>query len=312
MLVYTKADGTQTYYVYGLGLIGQEQAGSYLAYHFYFRGSTVALTDETGIVTERFQYSPYGVLVDGEVETTPFLFNGMYGVMSDGNGLYHMRARYYSPEIRRFVNQDILLGSVSEGQTLNRYAFVTGRPVSFVDPFGLEGVLIFTTEANPENEKQPWAHAALYQYSKVNEELSIVYHGLFIEFHDVKTVTEVNNILSTTPNIVRIIFIGHASSKAIYVGSSDAPDSNISERGSKNDVVPQNMNWDNLTPNARIEILGCKAGKGENSIAQALANASGVSVIAPDASINFEKNGKPFIRWFRRGKWIRFYPKKTQ
>ena len=48
-----------------------------------------------------------------------------------------MRARFYSPEIRRFVNQDVLLGKVSEGQTLNRFAFVTGQQVSFVDPFGL-------------------------------------------------------------------------------------------------------------------------------------------------------------------------------
>ncbi|RKZ81586.1 MAG: hypothetical protein DRR19_22020 [Candidatus Parabeggiatoa sp. nov. 1] len=137
VLVKTKVDGTQTYYVYGLGLIGQEQNGEYLAYHFDFRGSTVALTDETAQVTERFEYSPYGVLVSGEAETTPFLFNGMYGVMTDASGLYYMRARYYNPEIRRFVNQDILLGSVSEGQTLNRYAYVTGQPVSLVDPFGL-------------------------------------------------------------------------------------------------------------------------------------------------------------------------------
>jgi len=61
----------------------------------------------------------------------------MYGVMTDDNGLYYMRARYYSPEIRRFVNQDILLGNIFDGQTLNRYAFVTGQPVSFIDPFGL-------------------------------------------------------------------------------------------------------------------------------------------------------------------------------
>ncbi len=139
LLVKTEADGTQTYYVYGLGLIGQETSGEYTSYHFDYRGSTVALSDETGQVLERFQYSPYGLLLGGEASTTPFLFNGMYGVMTDSNGLYHMRARFYSPEMRRFVNQDVLLGHIALGQTLNRYAYVTGRPISLIDPFGLEG-----------------------------------------------------------------------------------------------------------------------------------------------------------------------------
>ncbi len=123
-----------------MGLIGQETGDEYLSYHFDFRGSTVALTDSSGQVTESFQYSPYGLLLSGDASKTPFLFNGMYGVMTDSNNLYYMRARFYSPEIRRFVNQDILLGSIGEGQTLNRYAFVTGRPISFVDPFGLDAL----------------------------------------------------------------------------------------------------------------------------------------------------------------------------
>ena len=85
MLVKTEADGTQTYCVYGLGLIGQEQGGEYLTYHSDFRGSTVALTDANAQVTELFQYSPYGVLVRYHAETTPFLFNGMSGVMTDSH-----------------------------------------------------------------------------------------------------------------------------------------------------------------------------------------------------------------------------------
>jgi len=59
--------------------------------------------------------------------------------MTEGNGLYYMRARFYSAAMKRFVNMDVLLGKVGEGQTLNRYAFVMGQPVSLVDPFGLFG-----------------------------------------------------------------------------------------------------------------------------------------------------------------------------
>ena len=139
VLMKTDADGVKTFYVYGLGLIGQEQAGAYLSYHFDLRGSTVALTDDTGLAADRFQYSAYGESVKHTGTTaTPFLYNGRDGVMTDANGLYYMRARYYNPEIKRFVNQDVLMGDVDEGQSLNRYAYVNGQPVSYVDPFGNE------------------------------------------------------------------------------------------------------------------------------------------------------------------------------
>jgi RHS repeat-associated protein len=79
----------------------------------------------------------------------------LYGVMTDGNRLNYMRARYYSAEIRRFVNQDILLGNVADGQSLNRFAFVTGNPVSFVDPFGLAKVEVVI-------DRQQWhGHSAI-------------------------------------------------------------------------------------------------------------------------------------------------------
>ena len=48
-----------------------------------------------------------------------------------------MRARYYSPQMRRFINADVLHGAISDSTSLNRYSYVNGNPVSFVDPFGL-------------------------------------------------------------------------------------------------------------------------------------------------------------------------------
>ena len=65
------------------------------------------------------------------------MYNGRDGVVTDDNGLIYMRARYYSPELRRFVNADILIGNIVDSTSLNRYSYVNGNPVSFIDPFGL-------------------------------------------------------------------------------------------------------------------------------------------------------------------------------
>jgi hypothetical protein len=49
---------------------------------------------------------------------------------------YH-RARYYHPGLRRFLNQDVVLGATSTPTSLNRFAYANGNPVSGIDPFGL-------------------------------------------------------------------------------------------------------------------------------------------------------------------------------
>jgi RHS repeat-associated protein len=139
LLIKKDSNGNEIFYIYGAGLIGQEdEEGNYITYHYDFRGSTTALTDEDGNVIARYNYGPYGELVESTgYEETPFLYNGRDGVMTDANGLYYMRARYYNPEIKRFINQDVLAGYIEDGRTLNRYAYVNGNPVSLTDPFGL-------------------------------------------------------------------------------------------------------------------------------------------------------------------------------
>ena len=57
--------------------------------------------------------------------------------MTDSNGLLYMRARYYSPELRRFINADILMGDINNSTTLNLYAYANRNPISNIDPFGL-------------------------------------------------------------------------------------------------------------------------------------------------------------------------------
>ena len=57
--------------------------------------------------------------------------------MTDNNGLYYMRARYYNVNIKRFINQDVVHGSINVSQSLNRYSYVQGNPIKLTDPFGL-------------------------------------------------------------------------------------------------------------------------------------------------------------------------------
>ncbi|MDQ2085630.1 PKD domain-containing protein [Herbivorax sp. ANBcel31] len=139
LLISKDSEGNETFFIYGLGLIGHEEDnGTYRAYHYDSRGSTTAITDSDGVVTDTYEYAPYGELIRREGDTdTPFLFNGRDGVMTDDNGLYYMRARYYNPEIKRFINQDVLQGNIMDGRSLNRYAYANGSPISLVDPFGL-------------------------------------------------------------------------------------------------------------------------------------------------------------------------------
>jgi RHS repeat-associated protein len=135
----TKTDSSgKTDYVYGLGLIGQQDStGDYLTYHFDFRGNTVALTGINGSVADQYQYDPYGdVAYHSSSTSTPFLYDGRDGVMLDANGLFYMRARYYDPDTRRFISRDTVTGSLGNPQSLNSYGYALNNPVEYNDPTG--------------------------------------------------------------------------------------------------------------------------------------------------------------------------------
>ncbi len=140
LLVKNNPDGSVTRYIHGAGLLYEETtnaqgvAQSPVYYHYDWRGDTVALSDATGNVTARMSYSPYGVpTVESGTVTTPFCFNGKWGVMTEASGLLSMQARYYSPVLQRFLNED---PSGFNGG-VNLYAYASGDPIDLMDPFGL-------------------------------------------------------------------------------------------------------------------------------------------------------------------------------
>jgi RHS repeat-associated protein len=152
-------NGMTNYYIYGVGLLYQitetATATNTLTYHYDYRGSTVALSSDNGIVTDRIEYSAYGLTTYRVgISDTPFLFNGRYGVQTDPNGLLYMRARYYNPYLCRFVSADP--SGFAGG--LNHYAYANGNPISLLDPFGLNaaatGDTFFTWTPNTVSPEQ--------------------------------------------------------------------------------------------------------------------------------------------------------------
>ncbi len=51
-------------------------------------------------------------------------------------GLIYMNARYYLPEVGRFISADTIVPEAGEPQSYNRYAYVENRPLNGIDPTG--------------------------------------------------------------------------------------------------------------------------------------------------------------------------------
>jgi RHS repeat-associated protein len=96
-------------------------------------GSTIGLVDSTGNIQTGYSYDPFGsTALSGVTNANSFQYTGRE---NESNGLYYYRARYYSPRLGRFVNQDPL-GFAGSGPNL--YAYVFNSPTNLTDPSGLE------------------------------------------------------------------------------------------------------------------------------------------------------------------------------
>ena len=108
--------------LYG-NLLSQNRNGVTSYYHYDGRGDTVALTDDSGNVTDTKEYDAWGNVIASTGSTvTPYQFQGRVGVYRDPViQLSIQRSRPYQPSIGRWVTL------FSSSQRLTRFASYTFR-----------------------------------------------------------------------------------------------------------------------------------------------------------------------------------------
>jgi RHS repeat-associated protein len=127
---------TEAVYLYGLDIIAQQQDDR-LYYVHDGLGTVRQLLDTTGQIETNYAYDPFGVPVVAGDASNPYQFTGE--AWDAEVGLLYLRARYYQPEVGRFITKDPWIGEDQRPGTLNRYVYVTNNPVNLVDPAGLNG-----------------------------------------------------------------------------------------------------------------------------------------------------------------------------
>jgi RHS repeat-associated protein len=129
------SDGTMVRYLNGLGIDNKlrVQNGTTVSYLLSDHlGSTTALTDATGVVTNTANYDGFGNET-GNLNTR----YGYTGREFDADlGLQYSRARFYDAKLGRFISEDPIGFA---GGDVNLFGYVGNNPQNFVDPSGLEG-----------------------------------------------------------------------------------------------------------------------------------------------------------------------------
>jgi RHS repeat-associated protein len=103
--------------------------------------SVTSLTDDAGAVAARYHLDAWGNFrfpAELTASKNRFAFTGYE--WDPETGLFNAKARYFDPQLGRFLSQDGFLGQVDDPPSLHRYFYAADNPLAFVDPDGNESV----------------------------------------------------------------------------------------------------------------------------------------------------------------------------
>ena len=121
--------------LYG-NLLSQNRNGITSYYHYDGRGDTVALTDDSGNVTDTKEYDAWGnVIASTGSAVSSYQFIGRNGYTIDQTAqLHYIRRRYYKANAARWISDDPIRISPTH---MDQFVYAHNTPLSMSDPSGL-------------------------------------------------------------------------------------------------------------------------------------------------------------------------------
>jgi len=101
-------------------------------------GSTSTTLNSSGAIDSTIKYFPYGSTrsSSGTLPTNKLFTGQQRDNATSGSELYYYGARYYDPEIGRFISADSKVPDPLNSQSLNRYSYCLNNPLKYTDPTG--------------------------------------------------------------------------------------------------------------------------------------------------------------------------------
>jgi len=115
-------------------ICSKESTGNAYYIHPDHLGSSNITTNQIGTQVSLTEFTPYGSTSKQTGAYDPkYKFTGKE---LDATGLYFYGARYYDPEIGRFISADTIVQRLYDPQSLNRYSYCRNNPLKYTDPTG--------------------------------------------------------------------------------------------------------------------------------------------------------------------------------
>ncbi len=106
-------------------------------YHPDHLGSAQVMTDRNGELVQHYGYTPFG---EENYQNNSYAFevSSRYTgqTLDEDTGLYYYGARYYDPELARFIQPDSVVPEPDHSEAFNRYSYCRNNPLKHIDPGG--------------------------------------------------------------------------------------------------------------------------------------------------------------------------------